>query len=205
MAVNFLLLFGGDIMAQTVINVGGHYIGEGYPVFLIAEVGINHNGDLQVAKRLMDAAFACSWNAVKFQKRTPDLAVPEAQKTIMRDTPWGRIPYLEYRYKVEFEQAEYDLIDQYCKEKPLLWTASVWDSGSLHFMANYDVAFIKIPSAKLTEQDLLIEACKTEKPLILSSGMSTIDEIDKAINLFGKTLQRELCIDAHQFYISHSA
>jgi len=168
------------------IKINEHIIGENEPVFLIAEIGINHNGDLQVAKRLMDAAFACGWQCVKFQKRTPEICVPENQKNVLKDTPWGKITYLEYKYKVEFEQKEYSYIDKYCKEKPILWTASVWDIPSLEFILQYDVPFIKIPSAKLTESELLSEAAKSGKTIILSTGMSTIEEIDEAVNLLEK-------------------
>lgn len=168
------------------LKINNHIIGENEPVFLIAEIGINHNGDLQVAKKLMDAAFACGWECVKFQKRTPEICVPENQKNILRDTPWGKITYLEYRYKVEFGQEEYSYIDKYCKEKPILWTASVWDIPSLKFILHYDVPFIKIPSAKLTESDLLSEAAKSGKTIILSTGMSTVEEIDEAVNLLEK-------------------
>lgn len=168
------------------IKINDHIIGENEPVFLIAEIGINHNGDLQIAKKLMDAAFACGWQCVKFQKRTPEICVPENQKNILKDTPWGKITYLEYKYKVEFEQKEYSYIDKYCKEKPILWTASVWDIPSLEFILQYDVPFIKIPSAKLTESELLSEAAKSGKKIILSTGMSTVEEIDEAVNLLEK-------------------
>ena len=111
--------------------------------YLIGEIGINHNGDLQIAKKLIDAAHACNWNCVKFQKRNPDIAVSEKQKGIERDTPWGRMTYLDYKYKVEFEKDEYDFIDKYCKQKPLDWSMSVWDLDSLDFAIKYDLPFIK--------------------------------------------------------------
>src|SRR3989339_2002139 len=95
--------------------------------YLIAEIGINHNGDIQIAKKLIDSAFAAQWDCVKFQKREPDLAVPEAQKSVIRDTPWGKMTYLDYKKRIESGKAEYDYIDKYCKEKPIDWTASVWD------------------------------------------------------------------------------
>ncbi len=151
--------------------------------YLIAEIGINHNGDLQLAKKLIDAAFACQWDCIKFQKRDPDISVPEHQKNVMRDTPWGRMTYLEYKKRLEFGKKEYDYIDQYCKEKPISWTASVWDIPSLRFIASYDVPFIKIPSAKLTDEELLKEACQSQKPLVVSTGMSTLEEIDKAVEI----------------------
>jgi len=154
--------------------------------YFIGEIGINHNGDIQIAKKLMDAVFACNWNCVKFQKRNPDICVPEKQKKVMRDTPWGKMTYLDYKYKIEFEKKEYDIIDKYCKEKPIDWSASIWDIDSLNFLLNYEVPFIKIPSALLTNLELLKEAAKTEIPLIVSTGMSTLDEIDAAVNIITK-------------------
>ena len=152
--------------------------------YLIAEIGINHNGDLQIAKKLIDAAFACQWDCVKFQKKTPELCVPDHQKNQPKDTLWGQMTYLEYKKKMEFGKEEYDYIDKYCKEKPIDWTASVWDLPSVEFIVKYDVPFIKIPSAKLTEKELLTEAAKSEKPIMLSTGMSTIEEIDRAVEAF---------------------
>lgn len=151
--------------------------------YLIAEIGINHNGDLQIAKRLIDAAFACGWDCVKFQKREPDICVPEHQKNVEKDTPWGKMTYLEYKKKIEFDKEQYDYIDKYCKEKKIEWTASVWDLPSLEFISKYDVPFIKIPSAKITEKDLITAAAKTGKPIIISTGMSTLEEIDQAIGI----------------------
>jgi N-acetylneuraminate synthase len=168
------------------INIDGLLIGDYQPVYMIAEVGINHNGDLQIAKKLIDAASATNWDCVKFQKRTPELCVPDHQKGVMRDTPWGRIAYLEYRYKVEFEQEQYNYIDKYCKEKPIAWTASIWDLKSLEFLLQYNIPFIKVPSAKLTEHEFLIESSITGKPVILSTGMSTVEEIDSAVNVLEK-------------------
>lgn len=173
-------------MALTEITIGDAKISDNNPVFFIAEVGINHNGSLDIAKRLIDAAFACRWHAVKFQKRTPDICVPEHQKNVLRDTPWGKITYLDYRYKVEFGNREYDYINNYCFEKPIFWTASVWDIQSLSFILNYNVPFIKIPSAKMVEKDLIQEACHSGKVLIVSTGMSSIKEIDDTVNILEK-------------------
>jgi N-acetylneuraminate synthase len=170
-------------MANKRVEIDGTAIGDGLPVYMVAEIGLNHNGDLQIAKKLIDAAFACNWQCVKFQKRTPEICVPEHQKNIPRDTPWGKMTYLEYRYRVEFGEKEYDYIDMYCREKPILWTASVWDLRSLDFLLQYDVPFIKIPSAELTEDTLLKKACLSGKPIVLSTGMSSIDEIDRAVEI----------------------
>jgi len=154
--------------------------------YLIAEIGINHNGDLQIAKKLIDAVHACQWDCVKFQKKTPELCVPEHQKNQPKETPWGKMTYLEYKKRVEFGKKEYDYIDRYCKEKPISWTASVWDIPSLEFIMGYDVPFIKIPSAKLTDEELLIRACQSGKPLVVSTGMSNLEEIDRAVGILEK-------------------
>ena len=173
-------------MAKRNIKLGGIDVGESSKVFMIAEIGINHNGDLAIAKKLMDAASACDYHCAKFQKRTPDLAVPEHQKNVMRETPWGYITYLEYKKKIEFEKNEYDYIDAYCREKELLWSCSVWDIPSLEFMCGYDVPFIKLPSAMLTNHELLREAGRTGKALMLSAGMSTLEETDAAVEIMEK-------------------
>lgn len=168
-------------MSKKKLNFCGRRVGDDEPVFMIAEIGLNHNGELGIAKKLIDAAFACDWHCVKFQKRTPEICVPENQKNIIRETPWGKMTYLEYRHRVEFGEKEYSYIDQYCREKPIFWTTSVWDLPSLQFILRYDVPFIKIPSAKLVETDLLRAAAMTGKPVVLSTGMSTVEEIDAAV------------------------
>ena len=152
---------------------------------IIAEIGINHNGDLKIAKKLIDIAEFAGCDVVKFQKRNPDVCVPEHQKGVMRDTPWGRMTYLDYKHKVEFGASEYYMIDGYCKDKGIDWTVSVWDLDSVEFIKPYDVSFIKIPSALLTDYELIRECSKRFKKLVLSTGMSTIDEIDKAVKSMG--------------------
>lgn len=154
--------------------------------YLIAEIGINHNGDIQNAKRLVDAAFACQWDCVKFQKRNPDKAVPEHQKNQPKDTPWGSMTYLEYKYRMEFGRKEYDALNRYAQTKPIAWTASVWDLDSVDFMEKYDVPFLKIPSALLTDENLLKAACRTGIPILASTGMSTLREIDRAVLVMEK-------------------
>ncbi len=155
-------------------------------VYLIGDIGINHNADLNIAKKLIDAASGCQWDCVKFQKKEPDLCVPEDQKNKPKSTPWGQMTYLDYKKKMEFGKAEYDYIDKYCKDKPIDWTASVWDIPSLKFILNYNIPFIKIPSAKLTEEELLIESAKSGRPLLISTGMSTLEEIDNAVAILEK-------------------
>lgn len=173
-------------MAKQQIRLGDYLVDNNSFPYLIAEIGINHNGDMQIAKKLIDASNATAWNCVKFQKREPDIAVPEAQKSVMRDTPWGQMTYLEYKKKIEFGKNEYDYIDQYCKEKPIAWTASPWDIPSLEFLLKYDVPFIKIASASNADKDLLKLACESGKPLIVSTGMSTLEEIDDTVEFLEK-------------------
>jgi len=173
-------------MAKQKIQLGKFTINKDSDPYLIAEIGINHNGDIQVAKKLIDAANATGWNAVKFQKREPDIAVPEHQKKVMRDTPWGYMSYLDYKKHVEFGKNEYDYIDSYCKEKPMNWAASPWDLPSLHFLLQYDIPFIKIASATITDDEILMLAAKSGKTIIMSTGMSTIDEIDHAVEIMEK-------------------
>ena len=153
-------------------------------IYLIAEIGINHNGDISTAKQLIDAASAVGWDCVKFQKRNPDVCVPDKQKNIIRSTPWGEMTYLEYKKKIEFNKSEYDEISNYCSQKPrtLKWTASVWDMDSLDFMLEYDIPFLKIPSALITNLNLVKHVSKTGLPVIISTGMSSIEEIDSAVN-----------------------
>jgi N-acetylneuraminate synthase len=151
--------------------------------YIIAEIGLNHNGDLNIAKKLIDISAAAGCDAVKFQKRNPDVCVPEHQKSVMRDTPWGRMTYLEYKYKVEFEKEEYDEIDQYCKDKGISWSASPWDLDSLDFLNQYDIPFIKLPSAMITDTKLLKAACKTGKRIIISTGMSSEAEVNSACSI----------------------
>ena len=157
--------------------------------YIIAEIGINHNGDMKVAKKLIDIAAVAGCDAVKFQKRNPDVCVPEHQKDVMRDTPWGEMTYLEYKYKVEFGKEEYDEIDSYCKTQGIKWSASPWDRDSLDFLLQYDIPFIKIPSAMLTNYTLLNAASLSGKDVILSIGMSTQDEIDTAVNVLNYNTQ----------------
>jgi len=151
--------------------------------YIIAEIGINHQGDLNIAKRLIDIAAAAGCDAVKFQKRNPDIAVPEAQKNKPRSWQGTDMTYLEYKYKVEFGKKEYDEIDRYCKQQGIDWSASPWDMDSVEFLQQYDIPFIKLPSAMLTHDDLL-RACVERFPkVIFSTGMSTVEEVDHAVDV----------------------
>jgi N-acetylneuraminate synthase len=165
----------------AVVNIGDQSVGAGNPVYLIAEIGINHNGDLAIAKQLVDAAVLSGCDAVKFQKRNPELAVPPDQRDLVRETPWGRMTYLEYRHRVEFGFDEFAEIDRYCAEKDIAWFASCWDPDSVTFMEQFRPPCYKIASASLTDLELLATLVATERPLILSTGMSSMDEIRAAI------------------------
>jgi N-acetylneuraminate synthase len=167
------------------IKIGDRMVGDGHPTYIIAEIGINHNGSVEVAKELIDAAADAGIDAVKFQKRTPEICVPDHQKEQMRDTPWGYISYLDYRYKVEFGQEEYEEIDSYCKLLGIDWLASSWDIPSLHFIDAFNPPAHKVPSALLTDHKLLRAIKETERPVILSTGMSTMEEIQKAVTILG--------------------
>lgn len=167
------------------VAMGDRFIGDNDPVFVIAEIGINHNGSLELAKKLIDAASIAGADAVKFQKRTPELCVPRDQWDNERDTPWGRMKYIDYRHKVEFGRKEYEAIDYHCRERGILWFASCWDEASVDFMERFGPPCYKIASASLTDEALLLKKRATGRPLILSTGMSTIEEIENAVDLLG--------------------
>jgi N-acetylneuraminate synthase len=168
------------------VSIGNRLVGDGQPSFIIAEIGINHNGDIDIAKRLIRVAVASGCDAVKFQKRTPELCVPQAQRSLMRETPWGYISYMDYREKVEFDLTQYQEIDRYCREQGVLWFASCWDEPSVDFMQQFDPPCYKIASASLIRDALLTHTRATGKPLLMSTGMSTLAEIDHAVDLVGK-------------------
>ncbi len=167
------------------VKLGNRWVGDGHPTYIVAEIGINHNGDLEIAKAMIDAAVRAGVDAVKFQKRTPEICTPPEQQKQMRETPWGYITYLEYRYKVEFGLEEYREIDRYCKEKGIPWFASVWDEPSVDFMEQFDTPAYKIPSAALTDHNLLRYVRRTGRLIILSTGMSTMDQIRRAVDVLG--------------------
>jgi len=152
------------------------------PIKIIAEIGINHNGSVQLAKDLIDIATLAGCDYVKFQKRDPDICVPDSQKEKRRDTPWGEMSYLDYKKKIEFEDAEYIEISKYCQSKNIQWFASVWDIPSCHFMSKY-ANTAKIPSALITDLELCKTAREIFQTLIISTGMSTQEEIDKCIEV----------------------
>ncbi|MGW0804513.1 N-acetylneuraminate synthase family protein [Nonomuraea sp. NPDC002799] len=167
------------------VAIGDVLVGDGEPVYVIGEIGINHNGDLDLARRLIDVAADAGCQAVKFQKRTPAICVPEEQKGQIRQTPWGEMTYLEYKERTEFGRDEYRQIAKYCDERNLHWFASPWDAPSVEFLEDMDVLVHKIASASVADHELLRALAATGKPLILSTGMSTLSEIDQAVEILG--------------------
>jgi sialic acid synthase SpsE len=157
------------------------------PVFIIAEIGINHNGDVDLAKRLIDVAVDAGCDAVKFQKRTPSICVPPEQAGMIRETPWGTMTYLEYKERIEFGESQYREIDTYCRSRGIIWFASPWDVPSVDFLAAFDIPVFKVASACLTDDELLNAIRKTNMPVIMSTGMSTLEEIDHAVTLLDRT------------------
>jgi N-acetylneuraminate synthase len=168
------------------IKIGERFVGDGQPTYVIAEIGINHNGSVELAKKMIAGAATAGADAVKFQKRTPEICVPKDQWYIERDTPWGRMTYIDYRYKVEFGKDEYAEIDRFCKEHNISWFASCWDEPSVDFIEQFDVPAYKAPSASLTDIELLKKMKSTGKPLMISTGMSTMEEIEAAVNAIGQ-------------------
>ncbi|MGA5760842.1 N-acetylneuraminate synthase family protein [Nonomuraea bangladeshensis] len=167
------------------VAIGDTLVGDGEPVYVIGEIGINHNGDLDIARRLIDVAADAGCQAVKFQKRTPAICVPEEQKGQIRQTPWGEMTYLEYKERTEFGRDEYAEIAKHCAERGLHWFASPWDVPSVEFLEEMDVLVHKVASAGVADHQLLRALAATGKPVILSTGMSTLSEIDAAVEILG--------------------
>ncbi len=168
------------------VRISDRIIGAGHPVYVIAEVGINHNGELYIAKRMLDEAKRTGADCVKFQKRTPEICVPRDQWARRRETPWGEMSYIEYKQRIEFGEADYADIDRHCRQLGLDWTASCWDIPSVEFINRFDPPFYKMASASLTDLELLGAVKRTGKPVMISTGMSTIDEIDAAVDFLGE-------------------
>jgi N-acetylneuraminate synthase len=171
----------GDTMA---VSIGSRTVGEGEPVYVIAEIGLNHNGDVDLAMQLIDVAADSGAQAVKFQKRTPAISTPEHMKNVPRDTPWGTMTYLEYRYRVEFSREQYVEIGDYATVRGLDWFASPWDEPSVDFLEDLNVVAYKVASASVTDLSMLRKLADTGKPIILSTGMSTLNQIDRAVAVF---------------------
>lgn len=167
------------------VTIGSRVIGGGRPAYVIAEIGLNHNGDVEIAKRLIDVAARAGADAVKFQKRTPEISTPEHMRDVPRETPWGTMTYLEYRRRVEFGRDEYIEIGDHATLLGLDWFASPWDVPSVDFLEDLGVVAHKVASASLTDTELLVALRETGKPVILSTGMSTIEQIDRALDTLG--------------------
>ncbi len=167
------------------VKIGNRMVGDGHPTYVIAEIGINHNGDLDTAKDMILTAKETGADAVKLQKRTPELCVPKEQRDMMRETPWGYVTYMEYRERVEFDKEQYQEIDKHCKQLGIDWFVSVWDEPSVEFMEQFEPVCYKMPSAALTDHPLLRKVKATGRPMILSTGMSTIDQIKDAVAVVG--------------------
>lgn len=165
--------------------LGTTIVGPGRPVYVTGEIGINHNGELSNAFALIDQAAAAGCDAVKFQKRTPELCTPRDQWDIERDTPWGRMTYIDYRHRVEFGEDDYRAIDQHVRERGIAWFASPWDVESVDFLETFDVPAHKVASASLTDDDLLLRIRATKRTAILSTGMSTPRQIRHAVEVLG--------------------
>ncbi len=166
-------------------RLGSRTAGPGRPVYVVGEIGINHNGDLDNAFALIDAAAEAGCDAVKFQKRTPEICTPRDQWDIERDTPWGRMTYIDYRHKVEFGEDEYRAIDAHCRERGIDWFASPWDTEAVAFLEKFDVPAHKVASASLTDDELLRALRATGRTVILSTGMSTPQQIRHAVEVLG--------------------
>lgn len=170
---------------SRLVKLADRSVGDAQPAFVIAEIGINHNGSIELAQQLIEVAAECGCDAVKFQKRDPELCVPPEMRNKMRETPWGYVTYMEYRERVEFGLEEFQSIDQYCRQQGILWFASCWDEPSIDFMNQFDTPCIKVPSAALTHRQLLEKARSQDCPVMLSTGMSTMREIHAAVELIG--------------------
>lgn len=167
------------------VTIGSHRVGADAPVYVIAEIGLNHNGDVELAKRLIDVAADSGAQAVKFQKRTPEISTPEHMRDVRRETPWGEMSYLEYRYRVEFDRDQYIEIGDHATMLGLDWFASPWDVPAVSFLEDLNVVAHKVASASVTDHELLRALAATGKPIILSTGMSTLEHIDAAVDVLG--------------------
>lgn len=166
-------------------KIGNKIVGDNYPVFVIAEIGINHNGDLDIAKKLIDIARSAGCDAVKFQKRTVEAVYTKEELERPRENPFGTTNG-DLKRGLEFGETEYREIDRYCKEKNILWFASPWDAGSVDFLEKFDVPCYKVASASLTDEALLRHIKSKGKPVILSTGMSTVEQIKRAVEVLGE-------------------
>ncbi len=170
---------------MNAVQIDGRPVGKGRPCYVTAEIGINHNGDVDIAKKLIDLAVVAGCDAVKFQKRTIDVVYSPEELARERDNPFG-VTNGDLKRALEFDFEEYREIDEYCRTKKITWFASPWDEQSVDFLERFDVPCHKIASACLTDKGLLRHIRETGKPIILSTGMSTLDQIDEALEVLGR-------------------
>jgi N-acetylneuraminate synthase len=163
------------------VRIGKKLVGDHQPVFVIAEIGLNHNGSVEIAKKLIEGAARAGCDAVKFQKRTPEVCVPRDQWNVERDTPWGRLKYIDYRRKVELDERAFAAVDRHCRKHGIQWFVSCWDEESVDFMERFDPPCYKAASASITDLVLLHKMRASGRPLIMSTGMSTLREVERAV------------------------
>lgn len=169
---------------MSTVKIGGQLVGEGQPCYVLAEIGINHNGDIELAKRLISVAIAAGCNAVKFQKRTIDVVYTPEELAKPRESRFGETNG-DLKRGLEFSQAQYAEIDRYCRDSGMTWLASCWDEASVDFIDQFDPVCYKIASASLTDDNLLRHTRAKGKPIMLSTGMSTIEQVDHAVEVLG--------------------
>lgn len=167
------------------VVIGGRAVGPGNPCYVVAEIGINHNGDMTLTKRLIDEAVAAGCDAVKFQKRTVDVVYTPEELAKPRENPFGETNG-DLKRGLEFGKEQYTEIDDYCRSKQIAWFASPWDEASVDFLEQFPVPCHKVASASLTDDNLLRHMRATGKPIILSTGMSTLEQIDHAVEVLGR-------------------
>jgi N-acetylneuraminate synthase len=175
----------GDRIPMPAVKIGKRIVGDHEPCYVVAEIGINHNGDIDLAKRLISVAVGAGCNAVKFQKRTIDVVYSSAELAKPRESPFGTTNG-DLKRGLEFEYEEYQEIDRYCREVKMPWFVSCWDEASVDVIARFDVPCFKIASASLTDDHLLRHTRAKGKPIILSTGMSTLEQIDHAVEILGR-------------------
>lgn len=167
------------------IVIGNRPVGDGHPAYIVGEIGINHNGNIDIAKRLIVVAKNAGCDAVKFQKRTVDIVYTAEELAKPRENPFGETNG-DLKRGLEFGEEQYRKIDDFCKEMDIAWFASCWDEHSVNFISQFPVPCYKIASASLTDDALLKHHLKTGMPILLSTGMSTVEEVDHAVEVLGK-------------------
>ena len=167
------------------VQIGNRLIGHNHPIFMVAELGINHNGDIEVCKKMIDMVINTGWDAVKFQKRTIDRVYSREKLEKPRESPFGTTNG-DLKRGLEFEEEHYNEIARYCKQKGIMWFGSAWDEDSVDFLESFNVPCHKVASAMLTHKNFLKKLRETEKPIILSTGMSSFEQMGKAVDILGE-------------------